>query len=157
MMGVSALGAAAIAGPPNGSRRWWAVWLADAAVAVAIGLAAIALKARQSGSSLSAGPARRFALAYVPPLVAGLALTAVFVQHGLESRLPGCWLLSYGTAVATGGALAVRVVPLMGVCFMAAGVAALVLPTSWGTWMMALGFGGLHVGFGLVIAREYGG
>ena len=80
------------------------------------------MKARRIGTPLSsAAPAYRFALAYVPPLVAGMVLTPVFATMGLMARLPGCWLLLYGTAVATGGAFSVRVVPLMGVCFMALG------------------------------------
>jgi len=157
LMGVTAIATAALAGPVDGSRRWLAAWLTDAAVAGAIGLVAIAIKAQQSGLSLAAVPARRFALAYVPPLVAGAVLTVVFVRAGLATRLPGCWLLLYGTAVATGGVEAVRVVALMGICFMAAGVAALAMPAEWGNWMMAAGFGGLHIGFGLAIVRNYGG
>ena len=84
-------------------------------------------------------------------------MTAVLASRGLIIRLPGCWLLSYGTALTTGGALSVRVVPMMGVCFMLLGGAAFAAPASWGHLFMAAGFGGLHVGFGFVIARHYGG
>jgi hypothetical protein len=158
LMGVSALVAAPIAGPPDDTVRWVTIWFADAAVAVAIALVAISIKSKRSGTPLSkAAPAFRFALAFVPPLVAGIILTPVFVTMGLMARLPGCWLLLYGTAVATGGAFSVRVVPLMGLCFMALGVAAFVAPAAWGHWLMALGFGGLHIVFGFIIARSYGG
>jgi hypothetical protein len=158
LMGVTATCAAAISGPPDGSRRWLLIWLADAALAASIGLVAMTMKARRSGTPLSsAAPAYRFALAYIPPLVAGAVLTAVFAAMGLAERLPGCWLLLYGTAVATGGALSARIVSLMGLSFMALGAAAFVVPAAWGHWMMAAGFGGLHVVFGVVIARGYGG
>jgi len=157
LMGATALVASAVAGPPGDRRRWLLVWLGDAAVAAIIGLAAMARKATASGSPLLAAPAQRFALAYLPPLASGGVLTAVFVAGGLTARLPGCWLLLYGTALATGGALSVRIVPVMGLVFMALGVAAFVAPSAWANTFMAAGFGGLHIGFGLIIARKYGG
>lgn len=157
LMGASALAAAALAGPPRNSTRWLAVWLADAALAAAVAVIMMAGKARRSGALLSARPARRFALVYLPPLAAGGVLTAAFAARGLIEQLPGCWLLLYGAAVATGGAFSVRVVPIMGLCFMALGALALAAPTAWGHWFLAAGFGGLHIGFGLVIARRYGG
>ena len=158
LMGLTAIAAAAISGPPDDSIRWVMVWFADAAAAAAIALAAMSIKARRSGTPLSsAAPAYRFALAFVPPLVAGMILTPVFATMGLMARLPGCWLLLYGTAVATGGAFSVRVVPIMGLCFMALGLVAFAVPAAWGHWLMAAGFGGLHIGFGFVIARRYGG
>jgi len=157
-MGVSAIVAAIVSGPPDDTLRWVLVWFADAAIAVAIALVAMTIKARRSGAPLSsAAPAFRFALAFVPPLVAGMILTPVFAMMGLVARLPGCWLLLYGTAVTTGGAFSVRVVPIMGLCFMALGVVAFAAPAEWGHWMMAAGFGGVHIGFGLRIARRYGG
>lgn len=158
LMGLSALVTAPIAGPPDDTFRWVLIWFADAVVAATIALVAIAIKSKRSGTPLSkAAPAVRFALAFLPPLIAGMILTPVFAMMGLVARLPGCWLLLYGTAVATGGAFSVKVVPLMGICFMALGAAAFVAPAAWGHWLMALGFGGLHIIFGTIIARSYGG
>ena len=157
-MGVTAIAAAVISGPPDESLRWMLIWFVEAAIAVAIALVTMTIKARRIGTPLSsAAPARRFALAYLPPLVAGMVLTPVFVTLGLMARLPGCWLLLYGTAAATGGAMSVRVVPMMGICFMVLGAAAFAAPAAWGHWLMAAGFGGLHIAFGLVIARKHGG
>jgi hypothetical protein len=161
LMGISAIAAAIVSGPPDESRRWIAIWLGEAVVAVAIALAAMTRKARQSGIALwpaaSGTPARRFALAFVPPLVAGMVLTAVFVATDVPARLPGCWLLLYGTAAATGGAMSVRVVPVMGLCFMVLGAVAFAAPAALGHWLLAAGFGGLHIVFGVIIARGYGG
>src|SRR5207248_10128784 len=73
-----------------------------------IALAAMTIKARRSGAALwtssRGAPAYRFALACAPPLVAGFVLTPVFAATDLMARLPGCWLLLYGTALAAGGA-----------------------------------------------------
>ena len=156
VIGGVALAAAPLAGPADGI-RWLATWLVAAAVSVAVGLAAIARKARASNAPFIGAPLQRFALAYVPPLAAGAVLTPVFTANSLTARLPGCWLLLYGTAAATGGAFSVRVVPLMGIGFMALGAIAFAAPVAWGSWLMAAGFGGLHIVFGLVIARRYGG
>jgi hypothetical protein len=84
-------------------------------------------------------------------------LTPVLTSGGLTLRLPGCWLLLYGAALTTGGSMSVRVVPLMGLAFMALGIVAFAAPPAWGNLLMAAGFGGLHIGFGLIIARNYGG
>lgn len=157
IMGATAIFTAWISGPPDGTLRWVVVWVIEAAIAAAIGAGATAIKARKSGVPLSSAATLRFVRAYAPPLVAGLILTPVFATLGLIARLPGCWLLLYGTALASGGACSVRIVPLMGVCFMALGTIAFVVPAAWGHWLMAAGFGGFHVGFGVMIARTYGG
>ena len=137
--------------------EWLAVWLTASVLALAIGGWTMALKARRAGTSVFSYSGRRFVLSYVPPLAVGALLTVVLVRAGLYSALPGTWLLLYGTGVVTGGAYSVRVVPLMGLCFMALGAAALLAPPGWGEWLMAVGFGGLHIIFGLIIARRYGG
>jgi hypothetical protein len=157
VIGITALVTATLAARRNGTMEWTYWWMAEAVVAAAIGVTSIVLKAKRLQLSLLDAPAKRFALAYVPPLVAGAVLTLVFFQNGLVARLPGCWLLLYGVGITAGGTLSVRVVPLLGVLFMALGAAAFAAPASFGDAFMAAGFGGLHIIFGLIIARNYGG
>jgi hypothetical protein len=156
-MGMLALGASAVASTRISPREWLVAWLGTAVVALTLGGWTMANKARRAGTVVFSYSGRRFVLSYVPPLVVGALLTGVLVRAGLYQTLPGTWLLLYGTGVVTGGAFSVRVVPLMGLCFMALGVVALFGPTGWGNPLMAVGFGGLHIVFGLVIARRYGG
>ena len=73
------------------------------------------------------------------------------------SLLPGMWLMLYGAGVASAGMFSIRLVPTMGALFLLLGALALLAPAAWGTAFLALGFGGLHIGFGLFIARRHGG
>ena len=156
-MGVSALAAAVLAARQGSAAGWLAVWLADAALAVLIGIGSMWRKARRMDASLRRGAGWRFLLSLGPPLLAGALLTAALYRSGALHAIPGAWLLLYGTGVVTGGAFSVRIVPLMGVCFMVLGALALFAPPAWGNVLLAAGFGGLQVIFGIVIARRYGG
>lgn len=156
-MGVLALGAAAIARTRLSPDEWLATWLGTAVAGLTLGSWAMRAKARKAGTVVFSYSGRRFVLSYLPPLAVGVLLTAALVRAGALWALPGTWLLLYGTGVVTGGAFSVRVVPLMGLCFMALGAVALFAPPTWGTPLMAAGFGGLHIVFGFVIARRYGG
>jgi len=156
-MGAFALGAAAVAHTRLTPAEWLATWLGASVAALTLGGWTMAAKARRAGTAVFSYSGRRFVLSYVPPLLVGALLTAALVRAGLYHALPGTWLLLYGTGVVTGGAFSVRVVPLMGLCFMALGAVALFGPPAWGNLLMAAGFGGLHIVFGLIIARRYGG
>jgi hypothetical protein len=156
-MGAIGLAGAVVAGSAATPERFLATWIGVALVALAVGSATMIHKARRARVRLSSGAGRRFVLSLSPPLVAAVALTAVLHLAGADHAIPGTWLLLYGTGVVTAGAFSVRAVPLMGLCFMALGVATLFLPAAWANLMMAIGFGGLHLTFGLVIARRHGG
>lgn len=62
----------------------------------------------------------------------------------------------YGTGVITGGAFSVPVVPVMGGCFLVVGAIATLTP-GFGDFWLGMGFGALHILFGIIIARRYGG
>ncbi|HZN98509.1 MAG TPA: hypothetical protein VFB61_12315 [Gemmatimonadales bacterium] len=156
-MGLTALIATLVASRSSEPRQWLAVWLSAAVLALGIGGWTMVLKARRGGTTVFSYSGRRFVLSYLPPLLVGALLTLVLMRAGLYTALPGTWLLLYGTGVVTGGAFSVRVVPIMGFCFMALGAIALLAPASWSAWLLALGFGGLHIVFGIIIARRYGG
>ncbi len=156
-MGITALAAAFFASRQTTPGAWLAVWLVEAFVAVSIAAPAAATKAHRANSRLFSGPGRKFLLSFAPPIVVGGLLTFVLFQAGAIATLPGVWLLLYGTAVVTGGAFSVRVVPVMGLCLMALGATALLAPAAWGDALMAVGFGVLQIFFGAWIARYYGG
>lgn len=156
-VGATALVASAAAAGVETGPAWLRLWVVEGFAAGALSLCAIALKARRLGVPLASGPVRKFALAFLPALAAGAILTAVLAEHGLGALLPGTWLLLYGAAVVAAGSLSVRVVPLMGLSFMLLGAAALLTAPAFPNAFMAAGFGGLHLAFGVFIARKHGG
>lgn len=156
-VGLTALPATWLAIQQPTPRAWLLTWLIEAILALAIGGWTMQRKARADESTVLSGPGRKFALSLAPPLLAGAILTVVLFRAHIYFALPGLWLLLYGAGVVTGGAFSVKVVPVMGLCFMALGSFALMLPPAYGNWCMAAGFGGLHIIFGTIIARRYGG
>ncbi len=157
LMGITAIVAAYVATIASLRQDWLITWLVEAVVAFAIGLAALWHKASRADASLFSAPAKKFAMSFAPPLIAGVAITVGLYRFGHYESMVPAWMLSYGAAVVCGGAFSVRVVPVMGWCFIAAGVIAYVLPTEFGNIYMAATFGLLHIVFGAVIAKKYGG
>ena len=156
-IGVSAIAAAYLAAHQATPRAWLGVWLAEAIISMLIAGWLMDRKARALHVPLFSGPGRKVAFSLSPPIVVGALLTVVLFRAGLVNAIPGMWLLLYGTGVVTGGMFSVSVVPVMGVCFMLLGAAGLFTPAAFGNWLMAAGFGGLHIVFGAIIARRYGG
>ena len=155
-MGATALAAAWLAVKQTSQTIWLMVWLGEAVLAASMALVGSQRKAQRAGAPLTSGPGSKFARTFVPPLVTGAILTAVLYNAGAARLLPGTWLLLYGTGVLSAGASSVRIVPVMGATFMLAGIGALIWP-AWGNLFLAGGFGGLHIVFGFLIARRYGG
>jgi len=156
-MGVVAFVGTAAARLMPSPDYWLLTWMATACAALSCGLGAMLTKCRQVDESVLDSPGRRFTLGLIPTLVAGVALTGVYYSQGAYGLMPGTWLLLYGAGVITAGAYSVRIVPVMGACFMALGLAAFAAPAAWGDWFMAAGFGGLQIVFGAIIARKHGG
>lgn len=161
-MGFTALAATVVASHAPSKQAWLAEWLWAGVVAIAMGVLAMWRKSRARGLPLWSAPTRKFVFSFVPPLIAGAALTLALWQAGLVNALPGVWLMLYGTGVITGGAFSVPIVPVMGACFIAEGALALFVPSlspslAWGNVWLGVGFGGLHILFGTIIARRYGG
>ena len=138
-------------------RLWVMIWLADAIVAVTIAAVMMYAKARRASVSLTEGPARRFFISYSAPLIAAALITLALVRANMFTPLPAIWLLLYGASFISSGAFSIRAVPIMGVCFMLLGLCACFVPLSIGNILLGAGFGILHIVFGFIIARSYGG
>ena len=156
-IGALALPAAWFASQQPTPQRWLAVWMATAVIAAIIAAGTLVLKSRRFGAPLATGPGRKFLMSFLPPVGAAIALTVALFPHDAFALLPGLWMLCYGAAVISAGTFSVGAVPLLGIGFMWLGTLVLATPPAWADAWMAAGFGGLHIGFGLWIARRHGG
>jgi len=156
-IGATALVTSAIAAQQEAFKLWLAIWLAEGFISILIAGWSMDRKARATHTPLFSGSGRKAVYSLAPPLIAGGLLTIVLARAGLPVMIPGVWLLLYGTGVITGGMFSVRAVPAMGLCFMVLGAVALFSPPAWANYFMAVGFGGLHLLFGAIIVRKYGG
>ncbi len=157
VMGAIALAAALVGSWQPTGDRWLLTWLAAAALAAIVGVAAMARKARVAGASITGATARRFALGLAAPFVAGAAITYELWAVRNFTVMAPAWLLLYGAGLLTGGIFSVPVIRLIGACFMGLGIVAILTPPDWGNIWLAVGFGGLQIGFGVYIARHHGG
>jgi len=156
-MGVTAMVAAAIAMRQPTTEAWLAVWLAEALTAVTLALVAMHWKAARLGTHLMSVSGRRLFVGLLPALFAGGVMTVALLRAGDPRQIPGLWLLLYGVAVMQAGAFSVRTIPVMGAVFVLAGAIALPMPWWLANVTLAAGFGLVHIGFGLFIARRHGG
>ncbi len=156
-VGISAICAAVLAGYQRSVEMWLLIWTAEALLSLLLVAWSIGRKARAANVPMLSGPGRKCIVGFSPPACVAVVLTGVLYRAGVPTLIPGMWLMLYGTGVVTGGTFTVKVVPVMGICFMAVGALALLAPAALGDWFMAAGFGLLHIVFGVVIARRYGG
>ncbi len=148
-------------------RDWWLTcWSGVAILGCGVGVGGLVYKSRKYNLPLLVGAGRKFLLNFSPAIIAGSILSQVFYAQHLLEYVPALWLLLYGVAVISGGAFSILPIPIMGVCFMVAGLIAFFLPdvvlNTPGTvrptdLLLAASFGGLHIGFGALLVRKHGG
>jgi hypothetical protein len=157
LMGVTALATTYIASQQAYSRDWLITWLVEACLAFSIGLLAMWQKSKLAQQSLFSIPAKKFAFGFTPPLAAAMVITLGLWRYEHYEVMAPVWMMLYGVSVVTGGAFSVRIVPVMGWLFILFGSVAFVLPAAYGNYLMGASFGLLHIVFGAMIAKRYGG
>jgi hypothetical protein len=155
-MGSVGVVATVMASIPTFASHWLGIWLAAAMAASAVGVLLVARQPAR-GFTLYRGPARKFVLSLCPALLAGAVLTAVLWQAGHTSLIPGMWLLLYGCAVLSASmmttAAIMGLIVTMGALFVVYGLIAFGLPHRWHNFTLGLGFGALHLIFGILLGR----
>ena len=137
--------------------HWLSIWVLAGGTAFLVGGALMAREAAQSGHARYLGPVRKFLLCLCPALLAGAVLTFVLWHAGMERLLPGTWLLLYGCAVLSASTVTIpstmRLIGIMGTLFVILGSLGFALPPAEHTALLGLGFGALHIVFGILIGR----
>jgi hypothetical protein len=131
--------------------HWLEIWLIAGFVAIAFGTVLMAHQFVSRGTALYRGPLRRFLMCLCPPLLVGAVLTWQLWLHAQSAMIPGVWLLMYGCAVMAASTLTRRALAVMGALLAVLGVVALQAPVSSQNAMLGVGFGGLHLLFGILI------
>jgi len=157
VIGLTAIVAALLASRAPNTTTWLAIWLAEAFLAGGISVASMAIKSHAANRPLFSGPMRKLVLSFSPPLAAGCVLTLALHNVDALALVPAVWMLLYGAGVISAGTYSVPIVPVMGAAFMGLGGLALIAPASWNTALLIASFGGLHILFGILIARRHGG
>jgi hypothetical protein len=129
--------------------NWLQIWLI-----VAFGTALMVNQVVSHGTALYRGPLRRFLMCLCPPLLVGAVLTWQLWIHGQIAMIPGVWLLMYGVAVMAASTLTRRALAVMGTLLATLGVIALQIPVVYQNAVLGVGFGGLHLLFGILIGRR---
>ena len=153
-MGSVGLLAAVCSLAPGMRRYWLPIWLTAALVAAVAGGLLVLRPGSLIGLTSTGTPIRKFALCLMPSLLAGALLTAVHWFSGNLHAIPGTWLLLYGCALLAASVCTIPVIGVMGGLFIGLSVAAFVLPDALQVYVLAAGFGGLHVVFGFLIGRK---
>src|ERR1700691_3602449 len=158
VMGCIGMLAAIAASTSRWAPHWAAIWMLGGATAFVGGGALMAREAAQSGHARYLGPVRKFLLCLCPALFAGAVLTGVLWHAGMVTLLPGTWLLVYGCAVLSASTVTIpstmRLIAIMGALFVALGSLAFVLPAQTHTLILGIGFGALHIVFGILVGHR---
>ena len=163
LAGLTAFIATWIAGQQQSSVAWLSVWMAELIVATILAFGFTLNKARRQGESLWSTTGKKVLFAFSPPMAVGAILTLFVLQQNSIDWLPGIWLCIYGAAVMTAGTYSVAAIPLMGGLFLVLGTIVLfVNPPNpgmlfYGNLWLGAGMGGLHLIFGFIIWKDYGG
>ena len=152
-MGIVGLAATALSLTPDLAAHWLTIWLLAAPIGSLAGWLLLTRSTSWAFFLGSGTPGRKLVLGLFPAMFAAAVMTAVLLAAGHAQAVPGTWLLLYGCALISASASTRVIVAWMGICFVAVGVTALVVPSPFHIPLLGSGFGGLHILFGILIAR----
>ncbi|NUN99918.1 MAG: hypothetical protein HUU01_04805 [Saprospiraceae bacterium] len=123
-------------------------------LAVSTGLLLSYRKASAAGQALWNGPAKRLFYSFIIPFSAGAVFVVILYFRGHFSLLAASTLLFYGMALLNAGNFTFSDIRKLGMGEIALGVLAAIFPGK-GLLFWALGFGVLHIVYGVIMYLKY--
>jgi hypothetical protein len=125
------------------------IWLAVLGLSAATDFVFTKSRAVRVGKQVFSNLGVQMIRAAAPGFVTCLLITFFFALHqNIQSVWP-YWMLCYGIAICSVGQFSVREVSWLGWGFILLGAIALAVPMSLSLTLLAAGFGGLHIIYGL--------
>lgn len=131
---------------------WVAGWGLTGVIAVVLAVLISSWHIQKTGKSIYVNGYARFWLSLLPAFITAAVLTWVFIEIDQFMYLPATWLLLYGVGVIAASVYSITPLRWMGAAFVVLGIFSVIIPA--GNIGMGLGFGGIHLLFGILIARE---
>ena len=139
---------------------WFCVmWFVIGVLGIVLEVVFTGVAAKRQGISTTIRSAKVVTFSMTPSVVVAMVLTVKFLMP-VEPRpeeiqyIVPIWMMLYGTGVYTAGLFSIRPPRVLGICFIAMGVVALLAFPGYGIVTAALSFGLLHVVFGGYILRN---
>lgn len=121
---------------------------------VATGILMARQKAKRIGQSIWNATSKSLAKAMCVPLFTGGLLSIILVFKGEYGLIASNMLVFYGLSLYAAGTFTFKELRWLGVLDIILGLLALCLP-GYGLWFWALGFGVLHIVYGLIVHQRY--
>ncbi len=123
-------------------------------VSVILGVSMAKAKAKRSGQSIWNPTSKALLRAMAIPLVTGGLFSVILICKGIFGLVASSLLIFYGLSLAAASVFTFREVRVLGVLEILLGLLALAFP-GYGIVFWSLGFGVLHIVYGLIVHKKY--
>ena len=123
-------------------------------ISVTVGVIMARAKAKKAGQSIWNPTSKALLKAMAIPLVTGGLFSIILISKGVVGLVASTLLIFYGLSLAAASVFTFREVRVLGILEIVLGLLALAFP-GYGVVFWALGFGVLHIIYGLIVHKKY--